>query len=80
MISRLFAYAPAQSHYSFRTMRGPQGPWTGAANPKFASGTVATFGFKAALESYLFQSVSFSIPKFAQKSRQMLADCGIGTL
>ena len=44
-----------------------------------AAGTVANFGFKSGTRIIVFL-VSFSIPKFAQKSRQMLANFGIGTL
>src|SRR5689334_14929893 len=43
-----------------------------------AAGTVANFGFKSGTGIIDFL-VSFSIPKFAQKSRQMLANFGIGT-
>jgi multidrug efflux system membrane fusion protein len=45
----------------------------------FAAGTVANFGFKSGT-SIIELLVSFSIPKFAQKSRQMLANFGIGAL
>ena len=44
-----------------------------------AAGTVANFGFKSGT-GITELLVSFSIPKFAQKSRQMLANFGIGTL
>src|ERR1051326_2743356 len=44
-----------------------------------AAGTVANFGFKSGTR-IIDLLVSFSIPKFAQKSRQMLANFGIGTL
>src|SRR5262249_11145488 len=44
-----------------------------------AAGTVANFGFKNGTRMIGFL-VSFSIPKFAQNSRQMLANFGIGTL
>ena len=44
-----------------------------------AAGTVANFGFKSGTKIIAFP-VSFSIPKFAQKSRRMLANFGIGTL
>jgi hypothetical protein len=44
-----------------------------------AAGTVANFGFKSGTGIIDFP-VSFSIPKFAQNSRQMLANFGIGTL
>jgi enediyne biosynthesis protein E5 len=43
-----------------------------------AAGTDANFGFKSGTR--IIQSlVSFSIPKFAQRSRRMLANFGIGT-
>src|SRR5690348_16626186 len=45
----------------------------------FAAGRVANFGFKSGT-GIIDLLVSFSIPKFAQKSRQMLANFGIGTL
>src|SRR5690242_20788687 len=44
-----------------------------------AAGTVANFGFKSGTRIIDFL-VSFSIPKFAQKARQELANFGIGTL
>src|ERR1051326_2944573 len=44
-----------------------------------AAGTGANFGFKSGTR-IIALLVSFSIPKFAQKSRQMLANFGIGTL
>jgi putrescine transport system substrate-binding protein len=44
-----------------------------------AAGTVANFGFNSGTR-IIELLVSFSIPKFAQKSRQMLANFGIGTL
>src|ERR1051325_8311359 len=44
-----------------------------------AADTVANFGFKSGTRIIAFL-VSFSIPKFAQKSRQMLENFGIGTL
>jgi hypothetical protein len=44
-----------------------------------AAGTVANFGFKSGTR-IIELLVSSSIPKFAQKSRQMLANFGIGTL
>ena len=45
----------------------------------FAAGTVANFGFKSGTRNIALP-VSFSIPTFAQSSRQMLANFGIGTL
>src|SRR5215471_13470464 len=44
-----------------------------------AAGTVANFGFKSGTR-IIDLLVSFSIPKFAQRSRRMLASFGIGTL
>src|ERR1051326_1854854 len=44
-----------------------------------AAGTVANFGFKSGTRLIAFL-VSFPIPRSAQRSRQMLADFGIGTL
>jgi drug/metabolite transporter (DMT)-like permease len=44
-----------------------------------AASTVANFGFKSGTRIIKFR-VSFSIPKFAPESRQMLANFGIGTL
>src|SRR5262249_50156746 len=44
-----------------------------------AAGTVANFGSKSGTR-IINLLVSFSIPKFAQKPRQMLANFGIGTL
>src|SRR5262249_34151098 len=44
-----------------------------------AAGTVANFGFKSGTRIIAFL-VSFSIPKIAQNSRQMLANFGIGAL
>ncbi len=44
-----------------------------------AADTVANFGFKSGTR-FMQLLVSFSIPKFAQKSRRMLANFGIGTL
>jgi drug/metabolite transporter (DMT)-like permease len=46
---------------------------------RIAASTVANFGFKSGTRIIEFR-VSCSIPKFAQKSRQMLANFGIGTL
>src|SRR5262245_64270312 len=46
---------------------------------RIAAGTVANFGFKSGT-GIIALLVSFSIPKFAQKSPQMLANFGIGTL
>src|SRR5262249_36160187 len=43
-----------------------------------AAGTVANFGFKSGTR-IIKLLVSFSIPKFAQNSRQMLANFGIRT-
>jgi multidrug efflux system membrane fusion protein len=45
----------------------------------FAAGTVASFGFESGTR-IMELPASFSIPKLAQKSRQMLASFGIGTL
>src|SRR5205807_6955151 len=45
----------------------------------FSAGTVANFGFKSGTR-IIDLLVSFSIPKFAQRSRRMLANFGIGTL
>ena len=45
----------------------------------FSAGTVANFGFKSGTR-FIEWPVSFSIPKFAQRSRRMLANFGIGTL
>src|SRR5579871_1396939 len=51
-----------------------------AANPlDFSAGTVANFGFKSGTR-IIGLLVSLSIPKFAQRSRRMLANFGIGTL
>ena len=44
-----------------------------------AASTVANFGFKSGTR-IIDLLVSFSIPKFAQWARQMLANFGIGTL
>src|SRR5215472_15242457 len=45
----------------------------------FSTGTVANFGFKSGTR-FIELLVSFSIPKFAQRSLRMLANFGIGTL
>src|SRR5262249_34273950 len=45
----------------------------------FPAGTVANFGFKSGTR-IIELLVSFSIPKFAQRSLRMLANFGIGTL
>src|SRR5262244_2665700 len=45
----------------------------------FSAGTVANFGFKSGTR-IIELLVSFSIPKFAQRSLRMLANFGIGTL
>jgi hypothetical protein len=45
----------------------------------FSAGTLANFGFKSGTR-IIELLVSFSIPKFAQRLRRMLANFGIGTL
>jgi hypothetical protein len=45
----------------------------------FTAGTVANFGFKSGT-GIIELLVSFSIPKFAQTPRRILASFGIGTL
>src|SRR5262245_47755558 len=45
----------------------------------FSARTVAKFGFKSGTRIIVLP-VSFSIPKFAQRSLQTLANFGIGTL
>src|SRR5215467_3586359 len=45
----------------------------------FSAGTFANFGFKSGTR-IIDLLVSFSIPKFAQRSLRMLANFGIGTL
>ena len=45
----------------------------------FSAGTFANFGFKSGTR-IIDLLVSFSIPKFAQRPRRMLANFGIGTL
>src|SRR5262249_35184557 len=45
----------------------------------FAASAVANLGFKSGIRIIKLR-VSFSIPKFAQRSQQMLANFGIGTL
>jgi Na+-translocating ferredoxin:NAD+ oxidoreductase RnfD subunit len=53
------------------------GPRTRSSHD-LAAGTVANFGFKSG-PRVIDLLVSFSIPKFAQRSRRMLANFGIGT-
>ena len=73
MLSRLIAVLLIR-----RASHGRLVPRTRSSH-HIAAGTVANFGFKSGTR-IIELLVSFSIPKFAQKSRQMLANFGIGTL
>jgi hypothetical protein len=68
---------PFRAEVVDRAPRGRLVPRTRSSR-HIAAGTVANFGFKSATGIIVFL-VSFSIPKFAEKSQQILANFGIET-
>ncbi len=78
-VALALAWRPPPDHAAVPAIQVEQLALRTRSSHVFSAGTVATFGFKSSTR-IMERPVSYSIPKFAQRARRMLANFAIGTL